>query len=123
MLTLKEALSVASKYCEIKWLGSYHTIDLLRDDISNYAVYDADINVQPITGQEYFTLYVIYSKSYCEQFISSLKKHQRGIYNGLTFEQIADIHLDDMLISEIKFAILSCKQYGLLERQGDLYAW
>ena len=122
MLTLKEALSNASKYCEIRLLGSFHTVDLLRDDISKYAVYDAEIDIQPVSGQEYFTLYVIYSRSICEDFVAKLKEHQHGIYNGMTLDQIADIY-DDLPLSEIKFIIQSCKQYSLLEKQGDLYAW
>lgn len=122
MLTLKEALSNASKYCEIRLLGSFHTVDLLRDDISKYAVYDAEIDIQPVSRQEYFTLYVIYSRAICEDFVAKLKQHQHGIYNGMTLEQICDIY-DDLPLSEIKFIIQSCKQYSLLERQGNLYAW
>ena len=68
------------------------------------------------------SLSVVYNRDICQQFVNRLKKHQKGIWNGKTMEEILDI-ADDMVFSDVKFMLASCKHHHLLEKQGSLYAW
>ena len=122
MMTLKEALSQAGSYCDVVWLGTYHTVNLYKEDIEKYCLYETEIEEQPYTKARYYTLHAVYNRSICKDFVNTLKLHQKGIWNGKTLEQIADI-FEDLPLSEIKFYITSCIAFGLLEPQGDLYAW
>ena len=123
-MTLKEALSYAKEkgwYTEVIRHGTEHRIDL-TDDISKYDVTAAVHLYQAYTDANFMSVSVVYNKNICEQFVNRLKAEQKGIWNGKTIEEICDI-ADEMVFSDIKFMLTSCKYHKLLEKQGYLYAW
>lgn len=124
-MTLYEALDHAkkqNKFCVVTRLGSFTKVDLDKEDISRYVVYNTERCIQRYTDVWYYEIFVILDKPNCKLFVDSLKIHQKGIINGMSLEEIGDLFDDDSL-SEIKFLIRSCIKHGLLEKQGDLYAW
>lgn len=124
-MTLLEALEhaeIQDKFCVVTRLGTHTKVDLDTEDISKYVIYITEREIQRYTNVWYYSLYVIIDKPTCKMFVDTLKSHQKGIINGMTLEEIIDL-MDNYLLSEIKFILTSCIKQGLLEKQGDLYAW
>lgn len=125
MMSLAEALGYAKEkgwYCEAYRVGTEHRVDIMTDDISKYDAVSVVRLYQKHTDAEYISISVVYNRDICQQFVNRLKKHQKGIWNGKTMEEILDI-ADDMVFSDVKFMLASCKHHHLLEKQGSLYAW
>lgn len=110
------------KYAVLQRIGTKNKIYPENIQIDDWSVYLAEEHTQPYTDTVYDILYIMYNYSKCQSFVNGLKAHQHGIWNGKTLEEICEIY-DDLPLSDIKCYIASCKQFKLLEKQGDLYAW
>lgn len=124
-MTLLDALEhakIQDKFCVVTRLGTHTKVDLDTEDISKYVIYITEREIQTYTNVWYYSFYVIIDRPTCKMFVNTLKSHQKGIMNGMTLEEISDL-MDNYVLSEIKFILTSCIKQGLLEKQGNLYAW
>lgn len=110
------------KYAICTRIGIWTKCSLDTISIDDYVVFKVDHERQKYSNTEYFNLNIMYTRWLCESFVDGLKAHQKGIYNGMTMDEICDIY-DEYPLSTIKCYIASCIKHGLLEPQGDLYAW
>ncbi len=111
-----------NKYATVTPVGVWLECNVETVIVDDYVVYMVNHKKQKYSNTEYFNLTIMYARWMCESFVDGLKSHQKGIYNGMTRDEICAVY-SEYSASKIDCYIASCIRHGLLEHQGDLYAW